>query len=222
MVKIMEEINKLEKVSKSELELAKSEKAIAKELKLEVKQELKKAKIREDLVKSEYDLAKIKDRLHQKTKKYIEKKVEIKDELGYSEKGLSIELNHAKFNERESELQKAIAEIHKKIAKVEIDIAEDRLKLVNNKIKVARVRENLAKKQDIYINLVKASATKEKINGAKLTYLAFDKDLKKAEKEVADQNREIMKKHNELSDCKRELSLKLAEREKLRPEIQNI
>ena len=92
----MEEINKLEKNSQRELELAKTEKAIAKDLKKEVKLEIKKAKIREDLVKSEYELAKIKDKLHQKTKKYIEKKVEIKDELGYSEKGLSIELNHAK------------------------------------------------------------------------------------------------------------------------------
>ena len=218
----MEEIDKLEKLSQTELDLAKRENIIAKELKKEAKQELKRAKIRENLVKSEYELAKIKDRLHQKTKKYIQKKIEIKEELGYSEKGLTIELNHAKFNERESELQKDIAEIHKKMARVEINLSEDRLKLVNIKLKVAKVRENLAKKQAIYVNLVKSSATKEKIGWAKETYLTISKDLKKTEKELADRNGEIMKKHNELSDCKKDLSLKLAEREKLRPEIQNV
>jgi chromosome segregation ATPase len=218
----MEEIKKLEKVSQSELELSKTEKIIAKELKNAVKYEIKRAKIREDLVKSEYELAKIKDRLHQKTKKYIEKKLEIKEELGYSEKGLTIELNHAKFNERESEMQIQIAEIHKKIAQIELDIAEDRLKLVNNKLKVANVREKLAKKQDIYIDLFKSSAAKEKIDRAKETYLMFSKDLKKTEKELQERNREIMKEYNELSDCKKELSLKLAEREKIRPEIQNV
>ncbi|MCJ7647121.1 MAG: hypothetical protein MUP85_00765 [Candidatus Lokiarchaeota archaeon] len=218
----MENLTKLEKLAQDGFDLAKKEKSIAKDSKLEAKQELKKAKIREDLVNNEFELAKIKERLNEKTKKYITKKMDIKDDLGYTEKGLAIELNHAKYNERESEIQKQIAAIHKKIAKVEKEIVEERLKLIEERLKVAKEREKLAKKQSNYVKLVKSSALEEKIEKEKEGYLSQNKDLNRAEIDVVERNKIIMKLQNELADRKKDLSLKLAEREKIRPEKQNV
>jgi len=218
----MENLNKLEKIAQDGFNLAKREKNIAKDLKLEAKQELKKAKIREELANNEFELAKIKERLFEKTKKYIKKKIDIKDDLGLSENGLTIELNHAQYNERESEIQKQIAVIHKKIAKVEKEIAEEILKFVDERLNVANKREKLAKKQINYVKLVKSLALEQKIEKAKEEYLSQNKDLTRTEKDVVERNNVIMKLQNELADRKKDLSLKLAEREKIRPEKQNV
>ena len=218
----MEDLAKIEKMAQDEFDIAKKEKSIAKDSKLEAKQELKKAKIREDLVNNEFELAKIKERLYEKTKKYINKKMAIKDDLGYSENALAIELNHANYNERESEIQKHIAIIHKKMAKVEKEIVEERLKLIEERLNVANEREKLAKKQNNYVKLVKSSALVAKIEREKEAYLSQNQYLNKAEKDVVKRNNAIMKLQNELADRKKDLSLKLAEREKIRPEKQKV
>ena len=218
----MENLTKLEKMAQDGFDLAKKEKDIAKDSKVEAKQELKKAKIREDLVRNEFELAKIKESLNEKIKKYITKKRGIKDDLGYTENALAIELNHANYNERESEIQKHIAIIHQKMAKVEKEIVEERLKLIEERLKLAKEREKLAIRLNSYVKLVKSSALVAKIEREKEAYLSQNEYLNRAEKDVVKRNNVIMKLQNELADRKKDLSIKLAEREKIRPEKQNV
>jgi len=100
---------------------------------------------------------------------------------------------------------------------VETEISEVKVKLAYKKLDEAKERGNLAKKQLNYVKLVNTNALSEKITKAEETYLKVQKDLTKFETDAIQINKSIIEKQNKLADLKKNLSEKLAEREKIRP-----
>ena len=214
---MMAEVKNVERLAEENSNIAKSEKESASELKALAKQTLKMAKAREMLVKNEIDLAKIRERLAEKSKKLVESKEKVKELLKFGNDILKAEKIQAIYNEKVAEIQTKIAEIQAKYANVEVEIAEVKIKLANKKFDEAKERDNLAKKQLVYVKLVNTNAPGEKISKAEQAYLKIQKDLTKFETDAMEINKNIVGKQNKLADLKKELSEKLSEREKIRP-----
>ncbi|MFX1496666.1 MAG: hypothetical protein ACFFBH_03980 [Promethearchaeota archaeon] len=213
----MENLELLEKSAIKNLKIALDEKKIAIESKNMAKAELKKAKAREQLSKKGLELAKIRKELAEQTTNLIKSKIASKDLFEYSDLGLNIEKKYALFNENLAHIQIEIAENHRKIAKVETDISEANKSLMDEKIHVAKEREKLGKLQLAYVKLVKAAASEEKKARAKEKFGSQQNDLKKSENRINEKMEIVRKKQNTLSDLKKKLTLKLSEREKIRP-----
>ncbi|MFX1259312.1 MAG: hypothetical protein ACFFAN_15765 [Promethearchaeota archaeon] len=213
----MENVEDLEMIANENITIAKNEKVIYNDSKMVFKQALKRAEARENLVKSEIELAKLKERLSEKSKKMIERKEKIKDILNFSGNHLRIETDYAIYNENIAEAQKEIAKVQKNIAIMEKQIAEEELKILNEKFDVSKERELLGKKQLNYVRLMKISAPNGKLTKAEEEYLNQQKKLNEAIKDVYKKSVEIMKTEDKLADLKKELSFKLVEREKIRP-----
>ena len=213
----MENAENLEIKAKKNLDIAENEKLIYKDSKITVKQELKSAKAREILVKNEIELAKLKRVLAEKSKKLFERKQEVKDVLNFSNNNLKTEEDYVIYNVKIAGIKKTIAEVQRKIAYLDRQIAEEELKIINEKLNVAKEREILGKNQSNYAKLIKISATNEKLTKAGKQCIKQQKMLNEAIKNVSGKSVEIRTKEDKLADLKKELSEKLAEREKIRP-----
>lgn len=213
----MENLELLEKSAIKNLNIALDEKKIALESKNMAKVELKKAKAREQLSKKGLELAKIRNELAERTTNLIKSKIASKDLFEYSDLGLNIEKQYAIFNKNLAHIQIELADIHRKIAKAEIDISEANKSLMDEKIYAAKEREKLGKLQYAYIKLIKAAASEEKKARAKEKYISQQNDLKKFENKINEKMEIVRKKQSILSDLKKNLALKLSEREKIRP-----
>ncbi len=213
----MEEVKNVESMAIENSKIAKDEKFKAEAMKKLTKQEVKRAKAREMLVKNEIELAKIRENLAEESKKLVERKEKVKKILNFSEASLKAELNQAVYNEKVAEVQKDVAEIQRKITHTETEITEVNLKLVRKKLNEAKGRSNLAKKQFVYVKLVNANAPGEKVGKAEEVYLKLQKHLTKFETDAMEINKEMVEKQNKLANLKKQLSEKLAEREKIRP-----
>jgi len=213
----MESIENIEKAASKNLDIAQNEKNLTKDFKLTIKLEHKRAKARENLVKNEIELAKMREQLAEKSRKLVESKGNVKEILKFSEIDLEIEEQYAIYSEKIAETQKNVAEVQRKIAHMEKDIAGDELKILNEKLNVAKERQSLGKKQLAYIKLINSNALAEKINKAEKAYLEQQKSLYDTMKNVAEKSTNIRKKEDRLADLKKELSGRLAERGKIRP-----
>ena len=213
----MEEIKNVERLAEENSDIAGHEKDAAIEMKALAKQTVKRAKAREMLVKTEIELAIIRKRLAGKSKKLVERKEKAKILLKFTDDILKAEKHQAIYNENVAEVQTEIAEIQRKIAHVETEISEVDVKVANNKLYEAKERGNLAKKQFAYVKLANTNAPGEKISKAEEAYLRIQKQFTKFEKDALELNKNISIKQNKLADLKKELSVKLSEREKIRP-----
>ena len=213
----MEEVKNVERLANENSNIAKNEIDIANEMNALAKQEVKRAKAREMLAKNEIELASIRERLAEKTRKVVKRKEEVRDIMKFSGDNLKAEKIQAVYNEKVAEIQKKVAEIQRKIANVETEIAEVKVRLANKKLGEGKGRTNLAKKQFAYVKLVNSNAPGEKISKAEEIYLKEQKDLTKFETDAMEINKNLVEKQNKLADLKKELSVKLAEREKVRP-----
>jgi hypothetical protein len=216
----MEEVKNVERLAIENSNIAKDEKLKAEEMKKLTSQEIKRAKAREMLVRNEIELAQLREKLAERSKKLVDRKEKVKNLLNLSEANLKVELSQALYNEKVAEIQKQVAEIQRKIAHAETEIEEVNLKLTNVKRDESKGRADLAKKQFKYVKLVNGNAPDEKVVKAKDIYLKKQKDLNEFETDVMEINKEMVEKQNKLANLKKELSEKLAEREKIRP-IQN-
>ncbi|MFX0083224.1 MAG: hypothetical protein ACFE94_15880 [Candidatus Hodarchaeota archaeon] len=213
----MENVENLDIKAQKNLDIAEDEKSIYHDSKITFKQELKSAKARELLVKNEIELAKLKQKLAEKSKKLVERKGEVKDILNFSNNNLKSEEDYAIYNEKIAVIKKTIAEVQRQIAYLDKQIAEEELKIIKEKLNVAKEREKLARNQLNYAKLVKISATNEKLTKAENLCIKQQKMLNKAIKNVYRKSVEIRVNEDKLADLKKELSEKLAEREKIRP-----
>jgi len=213
----MENAENLEIKAQKNLDIAENEKLIYKDSKITVNQELKSAKAREVLAKNEIELANLKQILAEKSKKLVERKGEVKDILNFSNNNLKSEEEYAIYNEKIAGIKKTIAEVQRKIAYLDKQIAEEELKIIKEKLNVAKEREILGKNLSNYAKLTKISTTNEKLTKAENLCIKQQKMLNKAIKNVFGKSVEIRRKEDKLADLKKELSEKLAEREKIRP-----
>ena len=88
--------------------------------------------------------------------------------------------------------------------------------LADETMTVANNRNKLAKIQLKYVKIYKANAPKEKISKVEQELNHHQKVLIEARDEVINRTKNIKEKENKLADLKRELSIKLSEREKIR------
>ncbi|MFX1279720.1 MAG: hypothetical protein ACFFA3_09910 [Promethearchaeota archaeon] len=213
----MENVENLETKAQKNIDIARKEKLIINDLKIAAIQEQKSSKLREKLVNNEIELAKLKLNLAEKSKKLVESKEQVKDILKFSNNNLKNEEDYAIYNTKIAVIKKSIAEIQRKIAHLEKQIANDELNIINEKIIVANERDLLGKEQLKFVKLVKYSAPNEKLTKAEELWLKQEKKLNHAIKNVYNKTIEIRAKEDRLADFKKELSVKLAEREKIRP-----
>lgn len=213
----MEEIKNIERLAEENSKIAESEKESADEMKVLAKHTVKRAKAREMLVRSEIELAIIRKRLAEKSKKLVDRKEKAKVLLKFADDSIKAEKHQAIYNDKIAEVQTKVAEIQQKIAHVETEIAEVEVKIANRKFHEAKERGNLAKKQFAYVKLANANAPSEKISKAEGVYLKIQEDLIKFEMDAMELNKNMSKKQHKLADLKKELSEKLSEREKIRP-----
>lgn len=221
MIKI-EEIENIEYLADENSKITEEQMLKAEEMQLLVKLEIKRAKAREILVENELELAKMREKLAERSKKLVEKKEKVKALLKFSKEALIYESIQANYNEQIAEIQKEEVVIQKKVADIETIIAEVKGKLVNKKINEAQVRKNLAKRQLIYIQLVKTNDSDEKITDARKYYLKQQDEISRIEAEANKINKTIVEKQVELANLKKQLSTLLGEREKIRPIFSNL
>ncbi|MFX1594353.1 MAG: hypothetical protein ACFFCL_16805 [Promethearchaeota archaeon] len=215
----MEPINKFENMAQENFRIAKQEKALAKESKLVGKTELKRAKARELLVEKELELARIKRAWAEKKINLVVDKRNLKKK-GYieiQENDLNSEEKTALVNQKIAIIQQQIAQLNSDIAFLERKMAKKLINLVTDKLDAAKEREKLAKIQEIYVKDLKAKLPESKLLEDLDQIKNQEKALNKARSTIVEGETEINKKQIELSNLKKELSLKLSEREKIRP-----
>jgi len=213
----MEKAENIEKIGNENLKLAEKEKEISLDTKKVAKLELKRSKAREGLVKADYDVSGIKKELAEKMKKLVEKKYDIMNLVNYSEADLKAEMNAANYNDKLANSQIQIADIQKRIAHIEKEISEEKFKHAKENFNLAKERESLGKKQLSYVKSAQSQEPPEKISLSEQTYMRQEKELNKAKKDLMDRETKIKDKETELANLKKELSVKLDEREKIRP-----
>ncbi|MFX0026879.1 MAG: hypothetical protein ACFE8M_10760 [Candidatus Hermodarchaeota archaeon] len=214
----MESIDKFEVMAQENLKLAKQEKELAKGSRLVGKSELKRAKARELLVKEELELARIKREWAEKKINLVIEKRNLKKK-GYieiEELDLKSEEESALYNQKIAIIQQQITEVSSDIAFLERKIAKKIINLVDDKLYAAKEREKLGKIQGNYAKDLKNKAPENKISIDKDQINKQEKLLSKARNTIIDEESDIRIKQNELSNLKKELSLKLSEREKIR------
>jgi len=75
---------------------------------------------------------------------------------------------------------------------------------------------NISKKQFGYVKAVKANHRKEKLKAIKAQFRYEEKELDEARNEILKMEFDIRKNVNKIAELKGKLSIKMAEREKLR------
>ncbi len=214
----MKKVEQIERLAQHNQNLANHERQLAKKAKILAKNLRSRTKARKSLIKKEIELAKIRKSLAEKNQELVNKRLEISQEniIDFPEKLLNHEKEYTIFNEKLSENLIELTKLYLKVIKVEESIAIERGKLADSRLKMARIRDILAQKQYKYAKAVKTHANNEEIVKAEMDYLNKEKDLKKIYTHIEKDVKEIIKKKDELAEISKEISLKFAEREKIR------
>ncbi|MFW9969494.1 MAG: hypothetical protein ACFFDF_04785 [Candidatus Odinarchaeota archaeon] len=215
----MENSNKFEIMAQENLRIAKQEKSLAKDSKLVGKNELNRAKARELLVDKELNLAKIKREWAEKKINLVIDKRNLKKKgyIDIQEADLKSEEDTAIYNQKVAIIQQQIAQLNSDIAFLEKKIAKKIINLVADKIYAAKEREKLAKYQEVYVKDLKANSPENRLSQDLESIKYQEKALNKARNFIVEEETEINKKQIELANLKKQFSLKLSEREKIRP-----
>ncbi len=214
----MKNIEKLEKEAEENLIIAENEIKVARLFKEMAKLESKKSKAREKLLHSELKIAKTRENLAKRKKELSTKKKKFKDEgiLIFSDDELRGESNYAIFYENLAKKQLELARIHEKIDNLE-------KKIIKNKYAISKIRSSLAKELKLltkkinkYIKTVGTNKSPEKISKAETQIHTQRKQVEIIKGELFEKENKLKIKHNMIADLNKELSLNLAEQEKIR------
>ncbi len=214
----MGEREEVRKKTEQNLKLSLYEKDLARKLKDLAKAEIARAKAKELLMKKELKLEESRKEVAEKRMKLVEKKLEIQKSgiLKFSDEQLASEKNSAIYHENLSINQKEIAKINKKISEIEVEIAKQKVKLAEEKMDVGKVRGKLSEKQSAYVKAVDGGQPDEKVLKAKDEYRKYEEKLEEEIADVFKKEEDIKGRENKLADIKKQLSEKMAEREKIR------
>jgi len=220
----MEDLKKLEKIAKENLELAIKEKELAGEFNLTGIKEYKRAKIRRELAEKNIKLNLVRQSLAKKYGDLLEKKTQNKNNelLEFSEEEIKFEKDYSDYLELINNIQIEISEIQVEIAKLEIDISADKIKISHETEYSAKEREKLGNIQLDYIKVVIDKKSENKISRLYEKYMMIQETLNRDRKDVLNDLKIIKQKEIRLADLKKLLSLKLSEREKIRPKNINL
>jgi hypothetical protein len=217
----MEDLDKLESIAYQNLELAKSEKELAKKINLTGIRERKRAEVRKDLAQKNFKLNDARDELVENYEDLINKKMEIKNEdlLGLSDAEITFEEDYSTFFDLINEIQAEIIKIQLKIVDLELKIAADKIKISHEVEYAAKEREKLGNMQIAFLKAVKSKSSEKKINRLEEKYKTIHNTLIEDRKDILKDLRILKLKEIDLADLKKEYSEKLSQREKIRPKI---
>ena len=213
----MKNLENLERKAQQNQKLAQNEIEFARNFKLEAKSELKKAKISQKLFLQEMEIAMIRETLAEKKFALVQRKKKIKDEelLKITDEELKHESDYANYYKQLAKNSSDIAIIHKETASEAEKIAKLKLNLAFDKMTLAHERNNLAKQQFQYIKLVRENASENKITNTEQKYKNQGENVWKIRDKLIKKENQMKSKENELANLKKQLSLKLSEREKI-------
>lgn len=216
-----EDLKKLELIANENLKLAEDEKDHVKLLNNAIINEIKRAKARKEFAQKELKLNGIREELVETYTKLIEKKRELveKELINMNNKEIEVELDFSKYTELISKIQIEIAEIQYKIAELEVEIADQKSLIAYERNYVANDRIDMANKIFSYIKAIKKGKSEKKISTLQEEYLAIQETITANRKDIFKDLEKLKGIENILIDLKKELSIKLAEREKIRPKI---
>ena len=216
----MEDLDKLQITAKSNLELAIKEKELAKNFNITGVSELKRAKIRRELAEKNIKLNARRKDLGEKYEELLEKKSQnINNEaLEFSIEEIQFEKDYADYIMLITNIQTEIAEIQLMIADSELDIASEKIKISHETEYAAKEREKLGNMQLAYIKAVLDKKSENKISKLEEKYIMIQETLNKDRKDILEDLKTLKQKEVKLADLKKQLSLKLSEREKVRPQ----
>ena len=220
----MEDLKNLEKVAKENIEIAIKEKELAKEFNLAGIKEYKRAKIRRELAEKNIKLNIVRQSLAKKYGALLEKKTQNKNNeiLEFSEEEIKFEKDYSDYLELINNIQIEISEIQLEISKLEIEISADKIKISHETEYSAKERDELGNIQLDYIKAVMDKKSEKKISKLYEKYMMIQETLNKDRKDVLKDLKIIKQKEIRLADLKKLLSLKLSEREKIRPSNINL
>jgi len=163
----------------------------------------------------------IREELVETYTKLIEKKRDLveKEFINMNNKEIEVELDFSKYTELISKIQIEIAEIQYKIAELEVEIADQKTLIAYERNYVANERIDMANKILAYIKAIKKGKSEKKISNLQEEYLAIQETITANRKDIFKDLKKLKGIENNLIDLKKELSIKLAEREKIRPKI---
>ena len=220
----MEDLKNLEKIAKENLELAIKEKELAGEFNLTGIKEYKRAKIRRELAEKNIKLNLVRQSLAKKYGDLLEKKTQNKNNelLEFSEEEIKFEKDYSDYLELINNIQIEISEIQVEMANLEIDISADKIKISHETEYSAKEREKLGNIQLDYIKVVMNKKSEKKISRLYEKYMMIQETLNRDRKDVLNDLKILKQKEIRLADLKKLLSLKLSEREKIRPKNINM
>ena len=220
----MEDLKNLEKIAKENLELAIKEKELAGEFNLTGIKEYKRAKIRRELAEKNIKLNLVRQSLAKKYGDLLEKKTQNKNNelLEFSEEEIEFEKDYSDYLELINNIQIEISEIQVEMANLEIDISADKIKISHETEYSAKEREKLGNIQLDYIKVVMDKKSEKKISRLYEKYMMIQETLNRDRKDVLNDLKILKQKEIRLADLKKLLSLKLSEREKIRPKNINM
>ena len=220
----MEDLKNLEKIAKENLELAIKEKELAGEFNLTGIKEYKRAKIRRELAEKNIKLNLVRQSLAKKYGDLLEKKTQNKNNelLEFSEEEIKFEKDYSDYLELINNIQIEISEIQVEMANLEIDISADKIKISHETEYSAKEREKLGNIQLDYIKVVMDKKSEKKISRLYEKYMMIQETLNRDRKDVLNDLKILKQKEIRLADLKKLLSLKLSEREKIRPKNINM
>jgi len=217
-VKIIENIEKLEREAEENLNIAQHEISIARKIKELAKIQLKQSKARENLFNNELKIAKIREKLARKKMEISNKKRKLKEDgiLSFSEDELIGEGNYAIFYENLAKLQLSLAKIHEKIVEIERKTIGNKKAISNIRFNLAKELKVLTKKINYYITTIRTNKPSEIISKAKAEIQEKRKQITLIKKGLTEEENKLKSRQNKIADLKKELSLNLAEQEKIR------
>lgn len=220
----MENLKNLEKVANANIELAIKEKELAKEFNLVGLEEYKRAEIRRELAEKNFKLNDTRQSLAKKYSVLLEKKVQNKhnEPLKFTDEEIKYEKDYIEYLKLINDIQVQIAKIQLEMAELEIKISADKIKISHEREYFAKEREKLGKKQLDYIKAKLGNKSEKKISKLYEKYLMIQETLYRDQKDIMIDLKELKQKEINLADLKKLHSLKLSEREKIRPQNTDI
>ena len=201
----MEKIFNLNLEAQENIIIASKEKLVALELKKLAKNLLKSVKTRKDFAEKEITLAEIRKEMVENNYKLLEKKIDSKEILNFSEEVIKKEREFINYHEKIAENQLELAKHHREIAELEEKLAKSKIILADSKIQVASIRLKIGKLQKKFINATQKK-TPEKAMIIKHQYKEEEEKLNHQVKDVIEKENRVKMLQNDIAKITTKLS----------------
>lgn len=214
----LDKVEKLRKLGEAQEVLAKYERDNSRNLRSLANGELEKARARDNLIEKQLKLCEIRKIRVDIIRKMNQEKETIKNNgvIDFPEEELKAEKHTADYNQLVSDVQTEIANNHKKISNLQKELAQEKIKLADKKMKIADRREKIGKKLVEYSLILSGDPSDSEISKSQKEYKGVQKKLNKDIEKAFLMEEEIRMKENKLAELRKQLSIIMADLEKIR------